>query len=208
MMQTTQAAGENAPHGAEHAQYLTFVLGTEVFGLGILAVKEIIGYGSVTTVPMMPESVRGVINLRGSVIPVIDLACRFGLGTGPVTKRTCVVIVEQAVPDSTADGAGAGAGGSGSGEAQIFGLIVDAVNAVLNIAPADIEPPPAFGAKIRASYIYGMGRVDERLIMLLEPRCILGYDDAGDPAGDAGNAGNAGNPGNAGHAVARLGMHS
>lgn len=184
MMQITQAGAANAPRGAEHAQYLTFVLGTEVFGLGILAVKEIIGYGGVTTVPMMPESVRGVINLRGSVVPVIDLSRRFGLGTRPVTKRTCVVIVEQAAPEDAVDG---------HDGAQVFGLIVDAVNAVLDIAQADIEPPPAFGAKIKASYLHGMGRVDDRLIMLLGPHCILDYEDAADAAGDT---------------VARPGMHS
>ncbi|MCY0385741.1 chemotaxis protein CheW [Robbsia sp. Bb-Pol-6] len=184
MMQTTQAVDAHVPQGAEHAQYLTFVLGTEVFGLGILVVKEIIGYGGVTRVPMMSECVRGVINLRGSVIPVIDLGCRFGLGARPVTKRTCVVIVELA----PAEGAG-----NGQGDAQIFGLIVDAVNAVLNIARADIEPPPAFGAKINATYLHGMGRVDERLIMLLEPHCILASENTEDAAGDA---------------VPRLGLHS
>lgn len=177
MMQTTPGrdatagthAIANASHGAEHAQYLTFVLGTEVFGLGILVVKEIIGYGSVTTVPMMPAYVRGVINLRGAVVPVIDLACRFGLTLRPVTKRTCVVIVEQVLPERAPDG---------HEDAQVFGLIVDAVNAVLNIAQADIEAPPAFGAKIRAGYLHGMGRVDERLIMLLEPSSILDCNDA------------------------------
>lgn len=174
MMQTLQTAPASAPPGAEHAQYLTFVLGTEVFGLGILAVKEIISYGGVTTVPMMPACVRGVINLRGSVVPVIDLACRFGLGTRPVTKRTCVVIVEQPAQE---DAAGS------HHDTQIFGLIVDAVNAVLNIAQADIEPPPAFGAKIKAAYLHGMGRVDERLIMLLEPYSVLGQDQGGAAAG-------------------------
>ncbi|MGI4857536.1 MAG: chemotaxis protein CheW [Janthinobacterium lividum] len=183
MMQTTPGAGADAgagapahaPHGAEHAQYLTFVLGAEVFGLGILVVKEIIGHGGVTAVPMMPEYVRGVINLRGAVVPVIDLARRFGLAPRPVTKRTCVVIVEQTLPERAP---------GGHEDAQVFGLIVDAVNAVLNIARADIEAPPAFGVKIKAGYLHGMGRVDDGLIMLLEPSCILDCDDAESASAD------------------------
>ena len=113
---------------AESRQYLTFTLGGEQFAVGTLCVKEIIEYGQVTAIPMMPPSIRGVINLRGAVVPVIDLDARFG---GPVTavgRRTCIVILEV----QHAEGR------------QVLGVVVDAVNEVLEIAPADIEPPPAF----------------------------------------------------------------
>jgi purine-binding chemotaxis protein CheW len=100
---------------------------------GILAIKEIIEYSHLTTVPMTPEYVRGVINLRGAAVPVLDLSVRFGRQPGPVTKRTCIVIVEI-------DAAGA---------RHDIGLVVDAVNAVLDIPVGDIEPPPVFGARIR-----------------------------------------------------------
>ena len=102
-----------------------------MFTIGILSVKEIIGYGGLTEVPMMPPCVRGVINLRGAVVPVMDLSARFGREATAVTKRTCIIIVEL----------------DKGGEQQVIGVIVDAVNAVLDIAAADIEPPPAFGAQ-------------------------------------------------------------
>lgn len=132
---------------AEIAQYLTFQLSKEMFAIGILAIKEIIEYGELTTVPMMPPSVRGVINLRGAVVPVIDLQARFGKPSSPVSKRTCIVIVEV--------------------EGQVIGVVVDAVNEVLDIPPADIESPPAFGARIRADFIQGMGKVKGRFVILL-----------------------------------------
>src|SRR5262245_18250479 len=113
-------------HGLEqeHGQDLTFVLARTVYAIGILAIKEIIEYGGVTSVPMMPESVRGVINLRGAVVPVLDLAARFGRKSADVTRRTCIVIVEV----------------HAQGERQDIGVVVDAVNEVVEIAPAEIEP--------------------------------------------------------------------
>ena len=128
----------------EPAQYLTFMLAGEVFAIGILAIKEIIEYHSLTEVPMMPACVRGVINLRGAVVPVMDLLARFGRPSSEVTKRTCIVIVEVEAGD----------------ERQVIGVVVDAVNEVLDIAPSDIEPPPAFGARIRSRLHprHGQGR--------------------------------------------------
>lgn len=136
---------------APPTQYLTFTLGGEMFAIAILGVKEIIEYTSLTDVPMMSDCIRGVINLRGSVVTVMDLSVRFGRPSTPVTKRTCIVIVEI----------------EEEGERQVIGVVVDAVNAVLEIAPGDIEPPPAFGAQIRNDFIAGMGKIGGRFVILL-----------------------------------------
>jgi len=136
-----------------HAQYLTFMLGGEMFAIGILAIKEIIEYNKLTTVPMMPRYVRGVINLRGAVVPVIDLAARFGRAATEVSRRTCIVIVEIAV---------------GEGR-QVVGLLVDAVNEVLDIPPAEIEPAPSFGANVRSDFIAGQQRFHSRICRHASP---------------------------------------
>jgi purine-binding chemotaxis protein CheW len=146
---------------AQHAQYLSFVVGAEVFAIGILAIKEILEYHDLTVVPMMPPSIRGVINLRGAVVPVIDLSARFGRKQTEVTKRTCIIIIEI----------------DADGERQDLGVVVDSVNHVLDIAATDIEPPPAFGAKIRASFIEGMGKVDGKFVVLLDVNGVLSTDD-------------------------------
>jgi purine-binding chemotaxis protein CheW len=146
----------------EPAQYLTFLLAQEQFAIGILGIKEIIEFEGVTEVPMMPPCVRGVINLRGAVVPVIDLLARFGRPPSPVTKRTCVVIVEA---------------GGDSGERQVMGLLVDAVNEVLDIAAADIEPPPAFGARLRSDFIQGVGKVRGKFVLLLDVDRTLSIDE-------------------------------
>ncbi|VTU25249.1 MULTISPECIES: chemotaxis protein CheW [unclassified Variovorax] len=162
LAQTARLAG-GAPASAEPAQYLTFMLAGEAFAIGILAIKEIIEYHSLTEVPMMPASVRGVINLRGAVVPVMDLLARFGRPSSEVSKRTCIVIVEVET----------------GGERQVIGVMVDAVNEVLDIAPADIEPPPNFGARIRSDFIQGMGKVKGRFVILLDVDHVLSLDEAG-----------------------------
>ncbi|KLD74312.1 purine-binding chemotaxis protein CheW [Xanthomonas hyacinthi] len=149
-----------APFGAADLapdQFLTFLLGKEMFGVGILGIKEIIEYRTPTDVPMMPPALRGVINLRGAVVPVVDLQQRFGRAASDITKRTCIVIVEVA---------------NGS-ERQVLGLLVDAVSEVLEIAAADIAPAPAFGAGIRRDFIHGMGKVGERFVILLDADAAL-----------------------------------
>ena len=154
----------------EPVQYLTFMLAGETFAIGILAIKEIIEYSQLTEVPMMPASVRGVINLRGAVVPVMDLLARFGRLPSTVTKRTCIVIIEL----------------ESSGERQIVGVVVDAVNEVLDIAPADIEPPPVFGAHIRTDFIQGMGKVKGKFVILLNVEQVLSLDEIGSSGdGDA-----------------------
>jgi purine-binding chemotaxis protein CheW len=151
----------------EPAQYLTFMLAGEMFAIGILAIKEIIEYSNLTPVPMMPASVRGVINLRGAVVPVMDLLARFGKPPSPVTKRSCIVIVEVANAE----------------ERQVIGVAVDAVNEVLDIAPTDIEPPPAFGARIRSDFIQGMGKVKGKFVILLDLNHALSMDELAAPGG-------------------------
>ena len=146
----------------EPAQYLTFMLAQEQFAIGILGIKEIIEYQGVTEVPMMPPCVRGVINLRGAVVPVVDLLARFGRPSSAVTKRTCVVIVEAAC---------------GSDERQVMGLLVDAVNEVLDISAADIEPPPAFGARLRSDFIQGVGKVRGKFVLLLDVDRAVAVDE-------------------------------
>ena len=140
-----------AAAAAVPTQYLTFTLGGETFAIAILGVKEIIEYTALTDVPMMSDCIRGVINLRGQVVTVMDLSVRFNRPSTPVTKRTCIVIVE--IEDE--------------GERQVIGVVVDAVNAVLEIADSEIEPPPAFGAHIRNDFIAGMGKINGKFVILL-----------------------------------------
>lgn len=172
-MQTTET--QQATHSARNAavirdaileaeeqqQYLTFLLSDEMFALGILAIREIIGYGYVTEVPMTPPFIRGVINLRGAVVPVVDLAVRFGREARPITKRTCIVIVE--VESVT-----------GSRE---MGVVVDAVSEVLEISRDEIESPPEFGSRIRSDFIKGMGKINGRFVILLDVNRVLLVDE-------------------------------
>jgi purine-binding chemotaxis protein CheW len=149
---------------AASAQYLTFMLGNEIFALDIRSVREIIQYCAMTTVPLMPEFVRGVINLRGAVVPVIDLQARFGRPSAAVGKKTCIVIFD-CVRDS---------------ERIELGLLVDAVSEVLDIPPAAIEPPPNFGASVRRDFILGMGKLDSRFVIILEPSKAFDVDEMAD----------------------------
>ncbi|MBS1209113.1 MAG: chemotaxis protein CheW [Proteobacteria bacterium] len=134
------------------AQFLTFTLSGELFAIGILSVKEIIEYHRLTEVPMMPESVRGVINLRGAAVPVLDLQARFGRPAATVGKRTCIVIVEI----------------EAGSDRQVVGMIVDAVDEVIEIAASEILPPPSLGTRIRADFIRGMGKIKGRFVIVLD----------------------------------------
>ena len=142
-------------------QYLTFLLGGEMFAIGILNIKEIIEYGSLTEVPMMPEFIRGVINLRGAVVPVVDLSARFGRKRTEVTRRTCIVIIEVET----------------DGEKHDVGVVVDSVSEVLEIPATEIEPAPSFGTKIRADFIQGMGKVSGKFVIILSVNNVLSLDD-------------------------------
>ncbi|MDX8400237.1 MAG: chemotaxis protein CheW [Gallionellaceae bacterium] len=154
-------AGSVAANEEEH-QYLTFLLSSEMFAIGILNIKEIIEYGSLTEVPMMPEFIRGVINLRGAVVPVVDLSTRFGRNKTEVSRRTCIVIIEvQADEEAKHD----------------IGVMVDSVSEVLEIPRSEIEPPPAFGAKVRVDFIHGMGKVGGKFVIILNANKVLSVDE-------------------------------
>lgn len=140
---------------------MTFMLGNDAYAIGILSIKEIIEYTTMTEGPLMPACVRGVINLRGAVVPVMDLQVRFGQTPSPVTKRTCIVIVEVLGPEGQ----------------QVMGVVVDAVNEVLDIDASDIEPPPAFGTRIRTDFISGMGKVRGKFVILLNVNRVLDLND-------------------------------
>lgn len=142
-------------------QYLTFSLGEEVFAMDIRSVREIIQHGNMTTVPLMPEFVRGVINLRGSVVPVIDLQSRFGRARAQVGKKTCIIIFDATVEDEKLE----------------LGLLVDAVSEVIDIAQAHIEPAPQFGTTIRRDFIHGMGKVAGEFIVILAPERALNINE-------------------------------
>ncbi|MFZ6818463.1 chemotaxis protein CheW [Undibacterium sp. Ji22W] len=148
---------------SDSGQFLTFALGGETFALGILNIKEIIQYGDLTEVPMMPNFIRGVINLRGRVVPVVDLTARFNRGTTSISRRTSIVIIEMEQ--------------SNQFEAQSIGIVVDAVNEVIEIPTTDIEPPPSFGAKIRPDFISGMAKKDGRFIIVLNLNQVLSIDE-------------------------------
>jgi len=150
---TARALAVNASAVDVSAQFLTFTLGEEVFAMDIRTVREIIQVGPMTTVPLMPGFVRGVINLRGAVVPVIDLQSRFGRPRATIGKKTCIVIFD-AIRDS---------------ERVELGLLVDAVSEVIDITPEQIEPPPNFGTAVRRDFIQGMGKVGTRFVIILEP---------------------------------------
>lgn len=151
----------NATAQQDHQQYLTFILGGETYAMGILSIKEIIEYGNITEVPRMPAFIRGVINLRGAVVPVIDLGARFGKQATNVTRRTCIVIIEVANGEGTQD----------------IGVMVDAVNEVLEIPASEIEPAPSFGANIRADFIDGMGKINGKFVVVLNVHQVLSVEE-------------------------------
>jgi purine-binding chemotaxis protein CheW len=153
-----QRAGTDQPGSG---QYLTFTLQGEVYGLDILRVREILEYTRPTTVPMMPAFVNGVINLRGNVVPVIDLAQRFGRAPTALQTRTCIVIIEI----------------DGEDGPLAIGILVDAVNAVLDMESAQIEPAPSFGTGLRQDFIRGMARTEAGFIILLDVGRVLSVED-------------------------------
>lgn len=142
-------------------QYLAFSVGGETFAMDIRSIREVIQFGGITEVPLMPPFIRGVINLRGSVVPVIDLCVRFGRQPGQVAQRTCIVILELAQGEDTAE----------------LGVMVDNVSEVLSIAASEIEPAPAFGSDLRAEFIAGVAKVGDRFVILLDVNHVLSVDE-------------------------------
>lgn len=146
---------------ADVQQYLSFRCTGERYALPIRQVREIIEYDQLTPVPMMPAFIRGVINLRGKVVPVVDLACRFGLGETARARRTCVIILEL----------------DDEGYDRQMGLVVESVEAVFDLEANEVEPAPRFGAGIRADFIAGMARDEQGFLILLDLGRVLSVSD-------------------------------
>jgi len=146
---------------SREGKYLTFSLADEEYGIGILKVKEIIGMMSITSVPQTPGFVKGVINLRGKVIPVVDLRLKFGMESTEYTERTCIIVVEI----------------TSNSREVLIGIVVDAVSEVLNIREDDIEDTPTFGARLNTGYILGMAKVDGEVKILLDIDKVLSSEE-------------------------------
>jgi purine-binding chemotaxis protein CheW len=152
----------NEATAAQAKQFLSFVVGGTDFGVPILKVKEILQFDGVTRVPGTPTSIRGVINVRGSVVPVVDLAVKFGKPEQATTKRTCVLVVETRTRD----------------EVLTLGVIADAVSEVVDLAPQDIEPAPTFGTGLKLDHITGMGKAGHGFVILLDIDRVLTASEA------------------------------
>jgi len=146
---------------AETTQFLTFKLGEEVFALDITKVREVLDFTTVTKVPRTPEFMRGVINLRGSVVPVVDLRLKFGMSRTENTVNTCVIITEVAV----------------DGERMVLGALADSVQEVLDLEAGSIAPAPRIGTKLRTEFISGMGKRGDRFIILLDIDKVFSTDE-------------------------------
>ncbi len=158
---TSQKERLNKEIMEKEGKYLTFALGPEEYGLEILKVREIIGYMDITAVPQTPHYVKGVINLRGQVIPVVDLRAKFGMETMEVTERTCIIVVEISQDNRNFS----------------TGVVVDHVQEVLDIAGEDIEEAPQFGTTVNTDFILGMGKIGESVKILLDIDKVLAVED-------------------------------
>ena len=145
----------------ETTQYLTFKLGDEIFALDVAKVREILDFTTVTKVPQTPDFMRGVINLRGSVVPVVDMRLKFGMSSTERTVNTCIVVVEVDL----------------DGETIILGALADSVQEVIDLEPDQIEPAPKIGTKLRTDFIRGMGKNDSRFIMILDIDKVFSLDE-------------------------------
>ena len=169
---TAQIEQVNKTLVEKEGKYLTFALGSEEYGLEILKVREIIGYMEITAVPQTPGHVKGVINLRGQVIPVIDLRAKFGMETAEVTEETCIIVVEIS-----------------QGKRKFStGVVVDHVSEVLDINGEDIEEAPQFGSSVNTDFILGMGKIQNSVKILLDIDKVLDGDDLSGFAGSANSS--------------------
>ncbi len=145
----------------ETAQFLTFKLVDEVFALDIGKVREVLDFTTITKVPRTPEFMRGVINLRGSVVPVVDLKLKFGMSRTDKTVNTCIIIIEVSV----------------DGETSVLGALADAVQEVIDLEPGHIEPAPKIGTRLNTEFIKGMGKRDDRFVILLDIDKVFSSDE-------------------------------
>ncbi|MDH5477046.1 MAG: chemotaxis protein CheW [Nitrospinota bacterium] len=151
--QAKEEAGSKFNANRIEGKYLTFTLGDEEYGLEILKVREIIGLMEITSVPQTPEFIKGVINLRGKVIPVIDLRLKFGMEEAVATEETCIIVVDIVE--------------------MLMGILVDTVSEVVDVPASNIEPPPAFGNNISTEFILGMGKLHNKVKILLDIAKVL-----------------------------------
>ncbi|MCE2882841.1 MAG: chemotaxis protein CheW [Planctomycetaceae bacterium] len=168
MIDRTTEGTTRESRGANENKYLSFCLGDEQFGVEILRVREIIGLISITPLPQTPPYVKGVMNLRGRIIPVIDLRQRFGLSSAEATKETCIIVLEA---------------GDGDGAQTVMGAVVDSVREVQDIPPSAVEPAPEFGCEIPLRYIQGMGKVKDKVVVLLDIGEVIGTRERAQIAG-------------------------
>ena len=145
----------------ETTQYLTYKLGDEIYALDIAKVREVLDFTTVTKVPRTPDFMRGVINLRGSVVPVVDLRLKFGMSATEKTVNTCVIITEVTVDNDT----------------TVLGALADSVQEVIDLAPTDISPAPKIGTRLRTEFIRGMGKRDDRFIIILDIDKVFSSDE-------------------------------
>jgi purine-binding chemotaxis protein CheW len=166
MTTITQSSKSKAADATGPARkLLSFGLGAEEYGLDILAVREIIGLIDITPLPRTPAYVKGVINLRGKIIPVIELRTRFGMPSVPHTDETCIIVVDVPV--------------EGESESRLMGVVVDTVREVLDIPTSSIEPPPQFGCDIPMDYITGIGKVKDKVVVMLDTTKVMNPAEAG-----------------------------
>jgi purine-binding chemotaxis protein CheW len=158
MQPMATASTSQLSFASDGSQYLTFRVGQEEYGVDILKVQEIKGYSAITPIPNTPPYLKGVMNLRGTVVPVADLRAKFAMAEAHYDQFTVIIVLTVG--------------------AKVMGLVVDAVSDVLNIPHADIQPPPDFGAQVDARYINGMAKAGEKLVVLLDIDRLLGADDA------------------------------
>lgn len=154
----------------ETVQYLTFKLADEIFAFDVAKVREILELTSITKVPQTPDFMRGVINLRGSVVPVIDLRLNFGMACTEQTVNTCIIVVEVKL----------------DGETVVLGVLADSVQEVVEMEPGLIEPPPQLGTKLNTEFIKGMGKVENNFVMILDIDKVFSSDDLSDMQGASG----------------------
>ena len=145
----------------ETTQYLTFKLDEEIFALDIAKVKEVLDFTEITKMPQTPDFMKGVINLRGGVVPVVDMRLKFGMSETVKTVNTCIIIVEVAI----------------EGEATVLGALVDSVQEVMDLEPGQIEPAPRIGTRLRTEFIRGMGKRDNHFIMILDIDKVFSADE-------------------------------
>lgn len=159
------AVNQQIGMATDGSQFLTFNLGEELYGVDILQVQEIKGYTAVTRIPNMPAHIKGVLNLRGTIVPIIELRTKFGMPTIDYTMFTVIIVV--VVRD------------------KVMGLVVDAVSDVLNIDKKDMQPPPQFGAKVDVRFLSGIGKSGDKLVALLDMNCLLSDSDPSEVTGAA-----------------------